>query len=81
VNDMNQELLSRPGNSACGAATAPHNSTTAQKPAVVAHPHSAEEVAEAFHWAADQGGLYVATPIATYAAWFGFATENYEPRA
>ena len=35
----------------------------------------------AFRWAADRGDLDVAAPIATYAAWFGFATENYEPIA
>jgi predicted ATPase len=35
----------------------------------------------AFRWAADHGDLDVAAPIATYAAWFGFATENYEPIA
>jgi predicted ATPase len=35
----------------------------------------------AFRWAADQGDLDVAAAIATYAAWFGFATENYEPIA
>ncbi|MCV7196950.1 ATP-binding protein [Mycobacterium angelicum] len=35
----------------------------------------------AFRWAADRGDLDVAAPIATYAAWFGFLTENYEPIA
>jgi predicted ATPase/class 3 adenylate cyclase len=35
----------------------------------------------AFHWAADQGDLDVAAPIATYAAWVGTLTENYEPIA
>jgi predicted ATPase len=35
----------------------------------------------AFRWAADDGDLDVAAPIATYAGWFGFATENYEPIA
>jgi predicted ATPase len=35
----------------------------------------------AFRWAADQGDLDVAAPIATYAAWVGFQTENYEPMA
>ena len=35
----------------------------------------------AFRWAADQGDLGVAAPIATYAAWFGYLTENYEPIA
>ena len=54
MNVMSQDLLSRPGTSAYRAATAPHNSTTAQQPAVVAHPHSAEEVAQAVRWAADR---------------------------
>ena len=35
----------------------------------------------AFRWATDQGDLDVAAPIATYAAWVGFLTENYEPIA
>jgi predicted ATPase len=35
----------------------------------------------AFRWAADQGDLDVAAPIATYAAHFGLQTENYEPIA
>ena len=35
----------------------------------------------AFRWAADQGDLDVAAPIAIYAAWVGFQTENYEPIA
>ncbi len=35
----------------------------------------------AFRWAADQRDLDVAAPIATYAAWLGYLTENYEPIA
>jgi predicted ATPase/class 3 adenylate cyclase len=35
----------------------------------------------AFRWAADHFDLDVAAPIATYAAWFGYLTENYEPIA
>ena len=35
----------------------------------------------AFRWAADQGDLDVAAPIATYAAWVAYLTENYEPIA
>jgi predicted ATPase len=35
----------------------------------------------AFRWAADQGDLDVAAPIATYAAWLGMWTGNYEPIA
>ncbi|KAA0087023.1 adenylate/guanylate cyclase domain-containing protein [Mycolicibacterium sp. P9-64] len=33
----------------------------------------------AFRWAADDGDLDVAAPIAACAAWLGFLTENYEP--
>ena len=40
MNEMNQSLLSRPESSPYRAATAPHNSTTEQKPAVVAHHES-----------------------------------------
>ena len=54
MNEMNQSLLSRPESSPYRAATAPHNSTTEQKPAVVAHPRSAEEVAQAVRWAGDR---------------------------
>jgi len=35
----------------------------------------------AFRWAVDQGDLDVAAPIATYAAWLGYFTENFEPIA
>ncbi len=35
----------------------------------------------ACRWAADQGDLDVAAPIAIYAAWLGYLTENYEPFA
>ena len=35
----------------------------------------------AFRWAADQGDLDDAAQIAISAAWFGFATESYEPIA
>jgi FAD/FMN-containing dehydrogenase len=54
VTEMRQDLLARPGSSAYRAATTPHNSTTAQQPAVVAHPNSAEEAAETLRWAADR---------------------------
>jgi FAD/FMN-containing dehydrogenase len=49
---MRHDLLARPGSAVYRAATTPHNSTAAQQPAAVAHPHSAEEVAEAVRWAA-----------------------------
>src|SRR5258707_374132 len=51
---MRHDLLARPGSSAYRAATTAHNSTTAQQPAVDAHPTSAEEVAQAVRWAADR---------------------------
>jgi predicted ATPase/class 3 adenylate cyclase len=35
----------------------------------------------AFRWAADEGDLDVAAPIATCAAWLGYLTGNYEPFA
>jgi predicted ATPase/class 3 adenylate cyclase len=35
----------------------------------------------AFRWAADRGDLDVAAPIAAYAGWLGYLTENYEPIA
>jgi hypothetical protein len=35
----------------------------------------------AVRWDADHGDLDVAAPIATYAAWLGYLTENYEPIA
>jgi predicted ATPase len=35
----------------------------------------------AFRWAADHDDLDVAAPIATFAAWLGYLTENYEPIA
>ena len=33
----------------------------------------------AFRWAADQGDLDVAAPIATYVGWLGFGVQTYEP--
>jgi FAD/FMN-containing dehydrogenase len=54
VTEMRQDLLAHPGSSAYRAATTPHNSTAVQQPAVVAHPDSAEEVAEAVRWAVDR---------------------------
>jgi predicted ATPase len=35
----------------------------------------------AFRWAADQGDLDAAATIATFAAWFGYLVDNYEPIA
>ena len=54
MTQVRQDLLARPGSSAYRTGTTPHNSTTTQQPAVVAHPNSAEEVADAVGWAADR---------------------------
>jgi FAD/FMN-containing dehydrogenase len=51
---MRDDLLALPGSAAYRTATTPHNSTTAQQPAMVSHPTSPEEVAEAVRWAFDQ---------------------------
>ena len=53
MSEMRLDLLSRPGSAEYRAGTAPLNSTATQQPAVVAHPRSAEEVAQAVCWAAD----------------------------
>ena len=44
-------------------------------------PPSWPTCATAFRWAADQGDLDVAAPIATYAALLGCMVENFEPMA
>ena len=49
---MRTDLLSPPGSAAYRAATTPHNATVVQRPAMVAHPRNAEEVAHAVQWAA-----------------------------
>lgn len=48
---MRADLLSLPGSDAYRAATTPHNATVVQRPAMVAHPRHAEEVAHAVQWA------------------------------
>lgn len=54
MTQIRRDLLAKPGSPAYRAATPAHNSTTAQQPAVVAHPNSAEEVAQAMRWAIDR---------------------------
>ncbi|MDT5244927.1 MAG: hypothetical protein QOD36_2303 [Mycobacterium sp.] len=47
-------MLAWPNSSAYETATTPHNSTVAQRPAVVGRPQRAEDVAEAVRWAAER---------------------------
>jgi FAD/FMN-containing dehydrogenase len=54
MTEMRADLLSQPGSAAYRAATTPHNATVVQRPVVVAHPCSAEEVAQAVLWAAQR---------------------------
>ncbi|WFR71000.1 hypothetical protein P9209_16505 [Prescottella defluvii] len=49
---MRTDLSSPAGSAAYRAATNPHNATVVQRPAIVAHPSRAEEVAQAVQWAA-----------------------------
>jgi FAD/FMN-containing dehydrogenase len=51
---MRTDLLSPPGSEAYRAATAPLNATVVQRPAMVAHPRTAGEVAQAVQWAAQR---------------------------
>lgn len=48
---MRADLLSPPGSDGYRAATTPHNATVVQRPAMVARPRHAEEVAHAVQWA------------------------------
>ena len=48
---MRTDLLSPPGSATYLAATTPHNATVVQRPAMVAHPRNAEDVAHAVQWA------------------------------
>jgi hypothetical protein len=52
MTDMRDDLLSSPDSAAYGAATTPHNATVVQRPAMVAHALSADDVADAVRWAA-----------------------------
>lgn len=65
--EMRADLLSQPGSAAYRAATTPHNATVVQRPVVVAHPRSADEVAEAVRWAA-QRNLGVAVQASGHGA-------------
>lgn len=51
---MRTDLMSPPGSAAYLAATTPHNATVVQRPAMVAHPRDAEDVARAVQWAAER---------------------------
>ncbi|HTX93983.1 MAG TPA: FAD-binding protein [Mycobacterium sp.] len=59
MTEMRADLLSPPGSDGYRAATNPHNATVVQRPAMVAHPRRAEEVAHAIQWAAQRWGLAV----------------------
>ena len=54
MNEMNQDLLSRPEQFGISRRDRPTQLHHGQQPAVVAHPHNAEEVAQAVRWAADR---------------------------
>jgi len=49
---VRDDLVFPPGSAPYLAATTPHNATVAQKPAMVARPRSAADVADAVRWAA-----------------------------
>lgn len=51
MTETRTDLYSRPGSDTYRAATTPHNAATVQRPAMVAHPRSAQEVAQAVAWA------------------------------
>lgn len=51
---MRNDLVSPPGSVAYRAATTPHNATVVQRPAMVAHPRTAVDVADAIGWAAQR---------------------------
>ena len=64
---MRTDLLSPPGTAPYLAATTPHNATVAQRPAMVAHPRDAQDVAAAIGWAA-QRDLRVAVQASGHGA-------------
>ena len=49
---MRDDLVSLPDSAAYRAATTPHNAAVVQRPAMVAHPGNATDVADAVQWAA-----------------------------
>jgi FAD binding domain-containing protein len=67
MTDMRDDLVSPPDSAAYRAATTPHNATVAQRPAVVAHPGTAADVADAVQWAA-QHDLRVAVQASGHGA-------------
>lgn len=54
MNEIRAELFSQPGSAAYRAATNPRNSSVVQRPAIVAHPRNAQEVAQAVQRAAQR---------------------------
>ncbi|GAB7067219.1 FAD-dependent oxidoreductase [Mycobacterium hodleri] len=64
---MRDDLVSPPDSAAYRAATTPHNNTVVQRPAMVAHPRSADDVADAVRWAA-QRDLLVAVQASGHGA-------------
>ena len=64
---MRDDLLSSPDSAAYRAATTPHNATAVQRPAVVAHARSADDVADAVRWAA-QHDLQIAVQASGHGA-------------
>lgn len=67
MTEMRADLLSPPDSVEYRAATHPHNATVVQRPAMVAHPRRAEEVAQAVQWAA-QRNLGVAVQASGHGA-------------
>ncbi|MCG7594263.1 FAD-binding oxidoreductase [Mycobacterium sp. PSTR-4-N] len=51
MTDSRTDVYAAPDTELYRAATTPHNATVTQHPAAVAHPHTAEEVADAVQWA------------------------------
>lgn len=64
---MRPDLFSPAGSAGYRAATNPHNAAAAQRPAMVAHPRTADEVAHAVRWAA-QRNLTVAVQASGHGA-------------
>jgi FAD/FMN-containing dehydrogenase len=64
---MRDDLVFPPDSAAYLAATTPHNAVVAQQPAMVAHPKTAADVADAVRWAA-QHGLRVAVQASGHGA-------------
>jgi FAD/FMN-containing dehydrogenase len=67
MTEIRADLFSPPGSPGYRAATTPHNATVVQRPAMVAHPRRAEEVAHTVQWAAKRN-LRVAVQASGYGA-------------